>query len=136
MECNGHTGNIAAIMVPVPFKVIVAGGRDFNNYGRLRSVIDFMLSGIKTQKHIEIVSGGAKGADVLGERYAKEMGYALKIFPADWDKYGKKAGPVRNQQMADYGDALVAFWDGKSKGTANMIANARMKNLLVRIIKY
>lgn len=133
-NCDGHTGKITEVYVPKTFKVIVAGGRDFNHYPLLKKKLD-NLFGV-SDRAIEIVSGGAKGADALGEQYAKEIGCALKVFPADWDKYGKKAGPIRNEQMAEYSDALVAFWDGKSKGTANMIANARLHNLHVRIIKY
>lgn len=107
-------------------KVIIAGCRDFSDYALLCSFADQVLAGAED---IEIVSGGARGADALGERYARERGYALKVFPADWDKYGRAAGPIRNGQMADYADALIAFWDGKSVGTRNMIRQAREKGL-------
>ena len=85
---------------------------------------------------MEIVSGGAKGADMLGERYAAEKGYAIKRFTAEWGKYGKKAGPIRNTEMARYADALVAFYDGESRGTANMIKAAKGNNLQIRVIYY
>lgn len=115
------------------FKVIIAGSRNFNDYELLKQKCDIILS---EQTDIEIVSGTASGADKLGEVYAKEKGYQLKQFPADWDKYGKSAGYKRNQQMAEYGDALIAFWDGISKGTEHMINLAKKHNLKIKIIKY
>lgn len=70
----------------------------------------------------------------MGERYAKENGIDLAIFPAEWDKYGKRAGYLRNEQMADHADSLIAFWDGKSKGTKHMIDIAKRKKLFLNII--
>jgi hypothetical protein len=113
-------------------KVIIAGKRDFNDYEAVKQTADFLLS---NQTEVEIVSGGAKGADALGEQYAKEKGYKLTPFPADWNKHGKKAGPIRNEQMAKYADALIAFWDGESKGTKNMIDLAKQYNLKYHIYK-
>lgn len=114
-------------------KIIVAGGRDFNDYNLLLESCDYFF---QNQSEIEIVSGTANGADKLGERYAEEKGYQVKKFPADWEKYGKSAGFKRNTEMAEYADGLIAFWDGKSKGTSHMINTAKNKNLKVRIIKY
>ena len=114
-------------------KVIIAGGRDFNNYEELSLFCDKILA---NQKDVEIVSGTANGADKLGERYARERGYAIKQFPADWDGLGKRAGHVRNAQMAEYADALIAFWDSKSKGTQSMIGLANAAKLKVRIKYY
>ena len=85
---------------------------------------------------MEIVCGGATGADTLGKRFAEELGYSVKMFPADWKKYGRRAGPVRNQQMGEYADALIAFWDGISHGTKNMIDYAMSKGLKVRVVRY
>lgn len=116
------------------FKVIIAGGRDFNDYNLLKSKCDFYLS--KINEEIEIVCGGAKGADSLGERYAKEKGLSIRYFCADWDLYGKSAGYRRNVEMGNYADALIAFWDGKSKGTKHMIDYALMKKINVRVVKY
>ena len=116
------------------FKVVIAGTRTFNDYEALAAYADKMLS--RTTDEIEIVSGGASGADALGERYAKERGYKLKRFPADWDKHGKAAGPIRNAQMADYADALIAFWDGKSRGTKSMIDLAASRGLRIKIMHY
>lgn len=99
-------------------KTIIAGGRDYHNYNFVETMLNYF---IKDHIITEVVSGGAKGADALGERYAKEYKIPLKVFPADWDKHGRSAGPIRNAQMGDYADQLVAVWDGKSKGTKNMI---------------
>lgn len=117
------------------FKVIIAGGRDFNNYQLLFTKCCRILDNHKTTE-VQIVSGTAKGADTLGERFAKETNTPLKRFPANWDLYGKSAGVIRNSDMADYADALIAFWDGKSRGTKNMIAEARLRGLPVRVIYY
>lgn len=112
-------------------KLIIAGSRNFTNYQKLRKACDHFL---QDQNNIEIVSGAYyRGADKLGEQYAKEKGYKLTQFPANWERFGKAAGPKRNQQMANYGDALIAFWDEKSKGTKNMIGLANQNNLKVRI---
>jgi len=69
----------------------------------------------------EIISGGAPGIDRLGELYAGANRIPCKVFSADWVAYGRAAGPRRNLEMAKYGDALLAIWDGKSPGTRNMI---------------
>ena len=116
------------------FKVIIAGCRDYEDYNTVKAYADRMLSNITEE--IQIVSGGASGADAMGERYAKEKGYSLKRFPADWDKYGRSAGPKRNRQMAQYADALIAFWDGVSRGTKNMIDEANAGGLLVRVKRF
>lgn len=115
------------------FKVIVAGSRDFNDYELLKPKLDALL---QNKDSVQIVSGGARGADSLGEQYAKEKSLDLKIFPADWDYYGKSAGFKRNSEMAQYADALVAFWDGKSKGTEHMINLAKRNGLQVRIVNF
>ena len=114
------------------FKVVVAGGRDFDDYQLLTSKLDHLF---KNRVEIEIVSGCARGADSLGEKYAKKRGIALRKFPADWE-IGKHAGHVRNREMAEYCDAVVVFWDGVSRGTANMIKAAEKLNKPVRIIRY
>ena len=83
----------------------------------------------------EIVSGTARGADRLGEQYANANSLPLKKMPAEWDKYGKSAGYKRNEQMAEYSDCLIAFWDGQSRGTKHMIDIARRLDLEVIVIK-
>lgn len=115
-------------------KVIIAGGRNFENYQLLKFKCNNILKGITDE--IQIVSGGSTGADLLGERYAREKKLICKRFEAEWAKNGKVAGPIRNEEMAKYSNYLIAFWDGKSKGTADMINKAKMYNLDIRIIKY
>jgi hypothetical protein len=105
-------------------KVVIAGGRDFNDYEFLKSKLGFLLQNTD-KRTIEIVSGGARGADALGERYAHERGLRLIIFHADWNKHGRAAGVIRNKEMAIYSTHVVCFWDGASRGTKNMIEEAK-----------
>ena len=114
-------------------KLIVAGSREFNNYDLLKKSIQENFQRYEVE---EIVSGTARGADTLGEQFAKEYNIQVKKFPANWDLYGKSAGYRRNVEMADYADALIAFWDGKSKGTGHMINIAKDKNLRVIVINF
>ena len=102
-------------------KVIIAGSRNFNDYQFLEKEIDKLDIEIDT-----IVSGCAKGADTLGIQYAVEHEIPIKCFPAEWDKYGKSAGFIRNKEMGDYADYLIAFWDGQSRGTKHMIDYMKM----------
>ena len=118
------------------FRVIIAGSRQFNNYGLLSAKCDGILSQKRMTHKIVIISGTARGADTLGEQYARERGYNLRQFPADWDQFGKSAGYRRNCQMAENADALIAFWDGQSAGTRHMIEIARERNLAIRIITW
>jgi hypothetical protein len=112
------------------FKVIIAGSRFYDDYQTLSERCDHLLS--ETDGPIQIVSGKAQGADRLGERYAKERGYELAQFPANWEHLGLSAGRVRNMQMAKYADALIAFPIGKSTGTRHMITVARAHKLPVK----
>lgn len=114
-------------------KLIIAGSRDFNDYFLLKTKLTSIL---QNTTNVEIVSGGCRGADKLGENFAEEMGYSVVTFPADWNKYGKQAGYVRNKQMAEYATHCVCFWDGVSKGTKLMIELARKCKLKLRIVKY
>ena len=117
-------------------KIIIAGGRDFTteeHYELLKEVCSKTLSKCT---NIEIVSGGAQGADALGERFAKEFNYDIKLFPANWKEHGRAAGPIRNREMAEYANALIAFWDNKSRGTKNMIEEAKKRDLQVKVQIY
>jgi hypothetical protein len=96
------------------------------DYDRVCLAID--LSGFEVT---EVISGCARGADSLGERWAEDRGVPIIRFPAEWDKYGKSAGYRRNAEMAEVGEALIAIWDGKSRGTEMMINLARQKGLAV-----
>ena len=111
-------------------KVIIAGSRTFDDYDLLFEKCSETLKDYDSVE-IEIVSGGAKGADRLGERFAKEKGFALTLFPADWNKFGKSAGYIRNKEMAEYADILIVFWDGISKGTKHMIDLAEKNELKI-----
>jgi hypothetical protein len=109
-------------------KTIIAGSRTITDISILYRVIkclDWKIS--------EIISGGAKGVDMLGEQFAFEYSIPVKRFPANWTKFGLSAGMIRNAEMAMYSQALVAIWDGYSKGTANMIDLARAKGLKIYI---
>lgn len=121
-------------------RVIVAGGRDFNDYNLMsQKLCKIFMNLIAQGDRIEIVSGTAGGADKLGERFAKDNQHSLRQFPANWrpeGKFDRGAGFKRNDQMAQYATHLVAFWDGKSRGTAHMIRTAEEYKLNVRIIRY
>lgn len=102
-------------------RVIIAGSREFDDYEMLKQAMAQQLE--EGLDITEVVSGTAPGADRLGERWAQENGISLKRFPAQWEKYGRAAGPMRNAEMADYADYLIAFWHPSCVGTTNMIAN-------------
>lgn len=102
-------------------KIVIAGCRDYNNYDDAKQFIDICINKLSNKGNIVILSGGARGADALGERYAKENCYQIERFPADWARYGRGAGIKRNQQMAKTCDIAICFWDMKSKGTKSMI---------------
>lgn len=122
------------------YRIIVAGSRNFTNYDLLKDILDSFIDQLPKSAQIEIISGRARGADSLGEKFAKEMGYSLKYFPADWKHLGKKAGYIRNNEMAEYAFGaighLFAFWDGQSKGTEHMINLAHKHGLVVHVINY
>jgi hypothetical protein len=109
-------------------KVIVAGSRNFKTYSLIEEVI--LKSGLEIT---ELVSGGARGVDTLGETWAVKNGVKIKRFPAEWDKYGLSAGPIRNEKMGDYADGLIAVWDGSSKGTKHMIEYAKSKKIKIYV---
>ena len=113
-------------------KIIVCGSREFNDYKFLKDKLNFYL---KDLGKIEIVSGCAKGPDTLAIGYAEEYGYKLWRFPPDWKHFGNSAGMVRNKMMAEFSTHCIAFWDGKSTGTHNMIKVAQDMKLKVRLIK-
>ena len=124
-------------------RLIIAGSRDFDNYALLlRAADQFIAQHLplstdnRNPADVEIVSGCARGADTLGERFGTELGCVVVRMPADWQTHGKAAGFIRNEQMAQYGTHLLAFWDGRSRGTEHMIDAATRKGLTVKIIRY
>lgn len=104
-------------------KVAIVGSRTFDNYEMLKTFIGQACEneGLFQGKEVEIISGGARGADKLGERFAEEHDYTLTVFKAEWDKYGKSAGFRRNVDIIKNCDICFAFWDGKSQGTLHDI---------------
>ena len=88
------------------------------------------------ENDIVIISGCASGADAMGQRYAEENGFKVEKYPADWKKYGKGAGPIRNKQMAEVCDYVICFWDGESKGTKSMIDLAAKYNKPIKIKRH
>jgi len=106
-------------------KLIIAGSRGINNIVTLYCALEiFELS---SEMIDEIVSGMARGADRLGEEFAKTHGIPVKQFLARWTEFGKSAGYKRNAEMAEYGTHLLALWDGESKGTSHMVNLMRKK---------
>lgn len=105
-------------------KTIIAGSRSFNCYLTLLDAIRQFPFEIT-----EVISGTANGADKLGEQWAEEHGVPIIQFPADWSKYGKRAGYVRNEQMAKYAEGALILWDGISPGSKHMINIAKQINL-------
>ena len=118
-------------------RVIIAGSRDFTNYDFLSNQVHLILNAYKATNdnlNITIISGNARGVDQMGERFAKNNNLNLKMFPANWDKYGKSAGYLRNEEMLNYAmnesyPILIVFWDGISKGTKHMIDIADKKQV-------
>lgn len=107
-------------------KTIIAGTRTITDQFLVdRAVAD---SGFKISK---VFSGKASGVDALGEQWAKANGVPVESFPAEWNRYGKMAGPLRNQSMVNRADALIAIWDGKSRGTMDVINRAKVKGIPV-----
>lgn len=117
------------------YRLVIAGSRDFNDYALLSKAVDKHLGDKVDDAKIIIISGTAPGADQLGERYAKEKGYKLECYPADWGHYGKAAGPVHNMNMAKVADGVIVFWDGESSGTKNMIETAKAKNIPCTVVE-
>lgn len=118
-------------------RIIICGSRDFCDKELCFKALDEILEEFYNP---EIVSGHAKGADTFGEEYAKTHSLKVTIFKPDWKKYGRGAGPIRNGEMLKYAmegtPVIIAFWDGKSKGTKNMIDQARKVNAKVYIVTY
>lgn len=104
------------------------GSRD---YPTPKQVIDFVNS---LPLDTIIVSGGARGVDRIAVEAADRRGMSVQVFHAEWDKYGKSAGMIRNQYIVDYADSITAFWDGISKGTANTIERAKRARKPVTVV--
>ena len=132
-------------------RIIIAGGRDFDDYPLLRKeslrivkevVMKTTGNSVIQKDLVTIVSGAAKGADTLGEQFSREFNLALRQFQANWDRYGRRAGYMRNTDMAKFvaesnvHGVLIAFWDGQSKGTKHMIDTARKMRIETYVVSY
>lgn len=119
------------------FKLIIAGGRDFIDYDKgSEEIIRLCVNGELKDYAVSIVSGMARGADAIGVAFARQHNVKLYEFPADWNTYGKRAGFIRNHAMGDFADGLLAFWNGKSSGTNDMIGYMQKLGKPVRVISY
>lgn len=124
------------------FYLLIAGSRRYNNYIEMKAKTDYFISNkIKEGCKIHIVSGGAKGADALAKQYAIQNRFEYHEFPADWNRYGKSAGYIRNKQMhifiAQYPyRGVLCFWDGKSRGTKHNFGLAETYKTPLRIVQY
>lgn len=117
-------------------KVIVAGGRDFTDMDKMYNDIMELIRGGVIPKDFELVCGMARGADMTAYKLCKFKGNSIYEFPANWDKFGKSAGHLRNKDMGDFADILVAFWDGRSKGTQGMIGYMEGLGKPVYVFRY
>jgi len=117
------------------FRLIVAGSRTYSDYARLAADLDRLLS--RRLPDVMIVTGACpRGADALAARYARERGLELREFRARWERWGKLAGPIRNRHLADFGNALLVYWDGRSPGTASMIREAESAGLRIVLRRF
>lgn len=114
-------------------KIAVIGQRQIKDDRSVKFIFDKLDYLLSNKQDIEIVQGGAKGVDSIAYMYAVKKNYKFKLFPAKWLVYGKQAGYLRNIGMIEYCDVVVAFWDGKSKGTKHMIDNSIKRGLDVRV---
>jgi len=111
----------------------IVGSRGFNDYEGLKeSLLEYDLIETCTK----VVSGGARGADSLGERFANEFNIPIEVIKPNWDAFGKAAGFIRNTDIVNKCDVLIAFWDGQSRGTLDSINKARAANKRVIIVEY
>lgn len=115
--------------------ILIGGCRYYDDYKTFCKYLDSYFSEIDNASNITILSGHCSGADMLAERYAEEMGYQVELFPADWRRFGKAAGPIRNKQMVEKADIVIAFWDNKSKGTKSLIGYAEKLKKPLRIVE-
>lgn len=123
------------------FALLIVGSRGINDYSFVSSKIDKLIAPIRYKYRFLIVTGGARGVDSLAERYASENGMDIYIIPADWNKYGKAAGYIRNEEMHRHIASFehrgcIAFWDGKSKGTAHSFELAKKYGNTIKLCRW
>ena len=117
-------------------KIVIGGCRNYSDYSAFCIFVDECLVELGLEAEVTIVSGHCSGVDEMAERYAAERGFPVIVCPAEWAKYGRAAGPVRNRQMVEQSDAVIAFWDQTSKGTQSLIRYAKQqsKRLFIKYI--
>lgn len=113
------------------YRLAIIGTRVFTDY----ELLETTLNEYKDQISL-VVSGGAEGADTLGEYWANENNIKTKIFYPNWNKYGKRAGYLRNKEIVENSDAVIAFWDGKSRGTQHSFTLCEQLKKPLKIIRY
>ena len=118
------------------YRLVVAGSRNFNDYSLLCTTLNEVVGELKSEYNVTIVSGTANGADKLGEKYAEKHGLKIERHPANWGRYGRGAGPIRNAEMVKESDGVVVFWNGESSGAKNIIDCAKAENHLLKVVKY
>jgi hypothetical protein len=115
-------------------KLAVIGSRDFTEYDFFKEKLEYLTQNI--EEDIVYVSGGCKNsADELIKKYCKENNYELIEFLPDYKQYGKAATHIRNSQIVEFSDALIAFFNGSSPGSKSTISKAKKKGLKVKIVK-
>lgn len=117
------------------FRIIIAGSRTFTDYELLAAKMNALTKYLDFTE-VEVISGEAKGADELGERWGLDNNVPVKRFPAQWDKLGRGAGHIRNTQMLEHCTHVVVFWDGHSRGSADMIRKTRAAGKPLRVVRY
>lgn len=105
-------------------RIVIGGCRGYNNYQVFCGYMDNWLAQLGDGDEIIILSGHCSGTDAMAEKYATQNNLELEIYPAEWKRYGKAAGPMRNRLMVENSDYVIAFWDGKSRGTKSLIGYA------------
>lgn len=102
-------------------KILIAGSREYDNYEEAEAVLDALVKDHVGECDIVILSGSCRGADMIGERYAEQHRFEIKRYPADWKRYGRAAGSIRNEEMVRAADMVICFWDGESRGSRSLI---------------
>jgi len=123
----------------IPVNIAVIGSRNFDDYEFVENIVSAVIADLAEQTNsdkITIVSGGAKGTDLLAERFAKQHSFPMLIFRPDYKSFGKAAPIRRNREILEHSDMVIAFWDGASKGTRYMIEQAEKLHITTKVISF